>query len=204
MLQPILMKRRPRPRSACGIDPGETNMFITRIETDDPKDVRPSEPLPEGSYRSTHREGIDLGSGNKLADYSKKVVAALEEMPWAMESERIRIEQQPYYPGKKAYNCMRNQTWSMIVYTYFVTKGHQDVGFTHASHKLNVLGPAWKGKGAPSGEANYTKRKKLGVPMAIQAFAHQPEVVEELQDSEKADDEADDLLMTLHALFREK
>lgn len=201
----LLYKKSGPPRSVLSIDVAVATLAMCILTTENPKKVRKNDPLPLDEFVVAHRETFNLG-GEKtpLRTFADKVVHHFDQRPHFLEVDRVRIEQQPLYPGRRAYSCFRNQALSMILYTYFISKGHQNVQFVHAVYKLQVLGPSFADGSGIVGQKNYGNRKDLAVThVAVALKPNNIKDMKELLASDKPDDEADSILQGLHCLYRE-
>lgn len=203
--QVSLCKKSGPPKSVLSIDVAVATLAVSILITEKPKHIRKKDPLPLDEFLVTHKEILNLG-GEKtpLKVFADRVIQSFDQRPHFMTVDRVRIEQQPLYPGRRAYACFRNQALSMILYTYFSSKGHPNVMFVHAVFKLQVLGPSFADGSGVTGKKNYGKRKSLAVTHAAVALKpNNYQIMKELLASEKPDDEADSILQGLHCLYRE-
>ena len=155
------------------------------------------------------------GPKTQLKDAVAQLVLELAARPELLMASRIRIEQQPMMGSRKAFTCVRNQTISHALYTYYAALGHKDVGYVHPVHKLKMVPPiACVGRGGsntiggvevtPKGKANYSARKSLAVRHAAEIL-RKSGLPEEawFARQKKKDDLADSMLQGLYCLFRE-
>jgi hypothetical protein len=187
------------------------NLAYTHVRAVNPVHLKNSDPIDPMNIVVEHHELKDVGnSKTTMREYADTLAEYCDSQPWMMEVERIRIEQQPMFKGRRAFSCFRNQTWSLLLYMYFKGKGHPDVGFTHASYKLGVTNPASaivkqrKKKVAGADKKKYDARKAMSVEIAESLLVpNNPNVWALIESEEKQNDLCDAFLMSLHALFRE-
>lgn len=198
-----LCVRAPPPRTCLSFDVGRVNPSWCLLERIGPSPAK-GESL-NGYFRILHWECVGMGANDTpLKTIVANFVEAMRERPWMVSADRVRVEQQPMMGGvKNAIVCVRNQSISHCVYTYFAALGHADVGYVHPVHKLKVHSEHM-GDTVPKGEAKYRDRKAMAVRHAKALLADcEGKWYTWFLRQRKQDDLADALLQGLHCLFIE-